>query len=114
MCFMYENSLLFLSLYKVLQRLDHLDAYLCSKVHGSRIGLAKIKQGLYYLPGLDSRSPVAGGLKVASVQASTTLVEPIMNFITKWVTLLSISSNKCIRVCLRTLKLSFLPVMSVN
>ena len=38
---------------------DDLDAYLCSKVEGSRIGLAKIKQGLYYLPGLDSQSPVA-------------------------------------------------------
>ena len=57
---------------------DDLDAYLCSKVQGSRIGLAKIKQGLYYLPGLDSQSPVAGDLKMASVQVSTTLVEPIM------------------------------------
>ena len=55
-----------------------LDAYLCSKVHGSRIGLAKIKQGLYYLPGLDPKSHVASSLKVVSVQASKSLVEPIM------------------------------------
>ena len=45
---------------------------------GSRIGLAKIKQGLYYLHGLDSQSPVMGDLKMALVQVSTTLVEPIM------------------------------------
>ena len=57
---------------------DDLDAYLCSKVNGSRIGLAKIRHGLYYLPEIDSQSPVAGGLKVASVQASLTQLEPIM------------------------------------
>ena len=57
---------------------DDLDAYLCSKVQGSRIGLAKIKQGLYYLPRLDPQSPVVGDLKMALVQVSTTLVEPVM------------------------------------
>ena len=53
---------------------DDLDAYLCSMVHGSRIRLVKVKKGLYYLPGFDSRSSLATGLKVAS----TILVEPIM------------------------------------
>ena len=57
---------------------DDLDAYLCSKVQGSRIGLAKIKQGLYYLPGLDSQSPGAGDLKMALIQVSTTPMEPVM------------------------------------
>ena len=52
-----------------------LDAYLCSKVHGSRIGLAKVKKGLYYLLGFDSRSSTATGWKVASA----TLVEPILD-----------------------------------
>ena len=55
-----------------------LDAYLCSKVNRSRIGLDKIRQGLYYLPKIDPQSPVAGGLKVASVQASLAHLEPIM------------------------------------
>ena len=57
---------------------DDLDAYLCSKVNGSRIGLAKIRQGLYYLPASDSQSPVVGGLKVASVQTPSAQLEPIM------------------------------------
>ena len=57
---------------------DDLDAYLCSKVQGLRIGLAKIKQGLYYLPGLDSQSPGAGDLKMALIQVATTSMEPVM------------------------------------
>ena len=57
---------------------DDLDAYLCSKVNRSRIGFAKIKQGRYYLPGLDPKSLVADGLKVVSVQPSTTRIEPII------------------------------------
>ena len=57
---------------------DDLHAYICSKVNGSRIGLVKIKQSLYYLPAIDPQSPVAGGLKVASVQTSSEQLEPIM------------------------------------
>ena len=54
---------------------DDLDAYLCSKVHGSRIGLAKVKKGIYYLPGFDSRSSMKSCWKVASA----TLVQPILD-----------------------------------
>ena len=57
---------------------DDLDAYLCSKVNGSTIGLAKIRQGLYYLPAINPQSPVAGGLKVTSVQTPSAQLEPIM------------------------------------
>ena len=35
---------------------DDIDAYLCHKVDGWKIGLAKVRQGLYYLPG---RNPIA-------------------------------------------------------
>ena len=57
---------------------DDLDTYICSKVNELKIGLAKIRQGLYYLPEIDPQSPVAGGLKVASVQTSSAQLEQIM------------------------------------
>ena len=45
---------------------DDIDAYLCHKVHGWRIGLAKFQQGFYYLPW---KNPIkAAGSKVATVQ----------------------------------------------
>ena len=55
-----------------------LEAYLCSKVNGLKIGLAKIRQGLYYLPGIDTQPSVAGSLKAASVQTSSAQLEQIM------------------------------------
>ena len=48
---------------------DNIDAYLCHKLHGWKIGLAKVQQGLYYLPW---KNPIkAVGSKVATVQISS-------------------------------------------
>ena len=47
---------------------DDIDAYLCHKVHEWKIGLAKVQQGLYYLPW---KNPIkATGSNVAIVQTS--------------------------------------------
>ena len=47
---------------------DDIDAYLCHKVHGWKIGLARVQQGLYYLPWTNPTR--AAGSKVATVQTS--------------------------------------------
>ena len=82
---------------------DDLDAYLYSKVHGSRIGLTKIKQGLYYLPGMIQRLCgrwLEGGLGSQPRQPPRSL---LWDSITEWVTYPFISSKKCIHMCLRIL-----------
>ena len=43
---------------------DDLDAYICHKEHGWRIGLAKIQQGLYYLPWKNSIKAVRFNIAV--------------------------------------------------
>ena len=54
---------------------DDIDAYLCHKVHGWKTGLAKVQQGLYYLPRFWKNSlKTAASLaksKVATVQTSS-------------------------------------------
>ena len=54
---------------------DDIDAYLCHKVHGWKTGLAKVQQGLYYLPRFWKNSlKTAASLaesKVATMQTSS-------------------------------------------
>ena len=47
---------------------DDIDAYLCHKVHGWRIGLDEVQQCLYYLPWKESIK--TAGSKVATMQIS--------------------------------------------
>ena len=57
---------------------DDLDAYLCHKVQRSRIGLARIQHGLYYLLGADPSIIPTAGSKVASTKQvfpNSTLME---------------------------------------
>ena len=56
--------------------LDDIDAYLCHKVLGWRIGLAKFQQGLYYLPWTDFSKWQGDVYKVAILR--TTSEEKIM------------------------------------
>ena len=44
---------------------DDIDAYLCHKVDGWKIGLAKVQQGLYYLPWRNSTAMMGAGPPVA-------------------------------------------------
>ena len=50
---------------------DDLDAYLCHKVQRSKIGLARIQQGLYYLLGTDPTIVLIAGSKATSADASS-------------------------------------------
>ena len=47
---------------------DDINAYLCHKVLGWKIGLAKVQHGLYYLPRTDLSTMRGAGLKVAVVR----------------------------------------------
>ena len=54
---------------------DDIDAYLCHKVHGWKTGLAKVQQGLYYLP-RSWKNPLKTAVflaesKLATVQTSS-------------------------------------------
>ena len=49
---------------------DDLDAYLCNKVQGWKIGLARIQQGLYHLPWQDPKDVMETESKVAAIKAS--------------------------------------------
>ena len=44
---------------------DDIDAYLCHKVDGWRIGLVKVQHGLYYLPWGSSNAMIGAGSLVA-------------------------------------------------
>ena len=82
---------------------DDIDAYLCHKVLGWRIELAKVQQGLYYLPRTDFSKWQGDVSKVAALR--TTSEEKIMEVHMGMTIPLSSSSNICTPICLRILLL---------